>query len=181
MKDAPPHQREIWVLQVWLTSPNFPPAPPQLSSGLKLAQPLGILLGECRAGVRIIFEPLETSQTPVKGLVIKLSPRFGAVLVCGGLQVYAGRMEYGPHTYMNIHATHLREPVEPSWQEGAPQAARFRAAARGEVAGGSGEGAAWEPRVLVSVGAEQLVGLWGRPARPPATQPSPSPPGWFLR
>lgn len=55
---------------------------------------------------------------------------------------------------MNIHASNLRGPANSSPAEGAPRLASLRAAGRGEVAGGRGEGAAWNLRV--SVGAEQL-------------------------
>lgn len=75
------------------TPVNFRELPPlrpgEFPSGLKLTQALGTSLGGCPTGVRIVLSHLKP-QTSVKGMVIKLSARFGAVPVSVRLQVCAG-------------------------------------------------------------------------------------------
>lgn len=56
---------------------------------MKLAQPLDTFLGRCQAGVKTVLGHLK-HQTSVNVMVIKLSPRFGAVPVSFCTQVYGG-------------------------------------------------------------------------------------------
>lgn len=56
---------------------------------MKLAHPLRTFLGRCQAGVKTVLSHLKP-QTSVKVMVIKLSPRFGAVPVNVRVQVYGG-------------------------------------------------------------------------------------------